>query len=102
MTPPAAADGAASARQAPDHDPHHSGIRGTVEAFIDRLRGGDLGSIPVVVGLVIIWAVFQTLNPTFLSSTNLVNLTMQSAAVGTIAIGIVLVLLMGEIDLSVG
>ena len=102
MTPPAAADGAASARQAPDHDPHHSGIRGTVEAFIDRLRGGDLGSIPVVVGLVIIWAVFQALNPTFLSSTNLVNLTMQSAAVGTIAIGIVLVLLMGEIDLSVG
>ena len=84
------------------HDPHHSGIRGWVTSFIDRLRGGDLGSLPVIVGLAIIWAVFQILNPTFLSSTNLVNLTMQSAAVGTISIGIVLVLLIGEIDLSVG
>jgi simple sugar transport system permease protein/D-xylose transport system permease protein len=84
------------------HDPHHSGIRGWVSSFVDRLRGGDLGSLPVIVGLAIIWAVFQILNPTFLSSTNLVNLTMQSAAVGTISIGIVLVLLIGEIDLSVG
>jgi simple sugar transport system permease protein/D-xylose transport system permease protein len=66
------------------------------------MRGGDLGSIPVIVGLLVIWAVFQLLNPNFLSSTNLVNLSMQSAAVGTIAIGIVLVLLLGEIDLSVG
>jgi len=80
----------------------HSGLRGAVRDFFLRVRGGDLGSIPVIVGLVIIWAVFQILNPTFLSSTNLVNLTMQSAAVGTIAIGIVLVLLLGEIDLSVG
>lgn len=84
------------------HDPHHSGIRGWIGSFVDRLRGGDLGSLPVIVGLAIIWAVFQILNPTFLSSTNLVNLTMQSAAVGTISIGIVLVLLIGEIDLSVG
>ena len=56
----------------------------------------------MLVGLVVIWATFQILNPTFLSSTNLVNLTMQCAAVGTMAIGIVLVLLIGEIDLSVG
>ena len=66
------------------------------------MRTGDLGSLPVVAGLVIIWTIFQVLNPSFLSSQNLVNLTMQSAAVGTIAIGIVLVLLIGEIDLSVG
>ena len=78
------------------------GFRSSVRAFVDRVRGGDLGSLPVVAGLVIIWAIFQVLNPNFLSSQNLVNLTMQSAAVGTIAIGIVLVLLIGEIDLSVG
>jgi D-xylose transport system permease protein len=78
------------------------GIGATARALIGRIRGGDLGSIPVVVGLLVIWAVFQLLNPNFLSSTNLVNLSMQSAAVGTIAIGIVLVLLLGEIDLSVG
>lgn len=80
----------------------HSGVRGAARDFVQRVRGGDLGSLPVIIGLALIWAVFQVLNPTFLSSTNLVNLTMQSAAVGTIAIGIVLVLLLGEIDLSVG
>jgi simple sugar transport system permease protein/D-xylose transport system permease protein len=78
------------------------GIRGSVSAFVTRVRTGDLGSMPVVAGLVLIWVIFQALNPNFLSSRNLVNLTMQSAAVGTIAIGIVLVLLIGEIDLSVG
>ena len=67
-----------------------------------RVRGGNLGSIPVVIGLVVIWVIFQLLNPSFLSSSNLVNLTLQCAAVGTIAIGIVLVLLVGQIDLSVG
>ncbi|MHB1473566.1 MAG: sugar ABC transporter permease [Dermatophilaceae bacterium] len=78
------------------------GAAGAVSAFVARLRSGDLGSLPVVLGLIIIWGVFQALNSSFLSSRNLVNLTLQSAAVGTIAIGIVLVLLLGEIDLSVG
>ena len=80
----------------------YTGVRGAARDFAQRVRGGDLGSLPVVLGLIVIWAVFQILNPNFLSSTNLVNLTMQSAAVGTISIGIVLVLLLGEIDLSVG
>ncbi|MFD4423196.1 sugar ABC transporter permease [Agromyces sp. NPDC058484] len=80
----------------------HQGIGGALKAFGARVRGGDLGSLPVIVGLVIIWAIFQMLNPIFLSSTNLVNLALQCAAGGTIAIGIVLVLLLGEIDLSVG
>ena len=80
--------------------PH--GIGGTVRAFGKRVRSGDIGSLPVVIGLIVIWVVFSLLNPNFLSSTNLVNLTLQCAAVGTISIGIVLVLLLGEIDLSVG
>ena len=70
--------------------------------FQSRIRGGNLGSLPVIVGLLVIWAIFQVLNPAFLSSNNLVNLTLQCAAVGTISIGIVLVLLVGQIDLSVG
>ncbi|MDE0545851.1 sugar ABC transporter permease [Microbacterium sp. C7(2022)] len=68
----------------------------------ERIRGGDLGSLPVIIGLVLICTVFQILNPVFLSPVNLVNLTMQCAAIGTIALGIVVVLLVGEIDLSVG
>ena len=50
----------------------------------------------------IIAVIFQILNPVFLSSVNLVNLTLDSAAVGVISLGIVFVLLVGEIDLSVG
>ncbi|MEU4396686.1 sugar ABC transporter permease [Kribbella sp. NPDC023855] len=78
------------------------GVSGAISAFTSRLRSGDLGSVPVVVGLIIIWAVFQIANSSFLSSRNLVNLTLQTTSVGVIALGIVLVLLLGEIDLSVG
>ncbi|QGN58710.1 sugar ABC transporter permease [Nostocoides sp. HKS02] len=78
------------------------GVGGYLRVFLSRLRSGDLGSLPVVVGLIVIWGVFQSQNDAFLSSRNLVNLTQQSAATGTIALGIVLVLLLGEIDLSVG
>jgi D-xylose transport system permease protein len=78
------------------------GLRGLGRQFLDRVRDGDIGSLPVIIGLVIIWAIFQALNPNFLSSANLVNLTMQCAAVGTISIGIVVTLLVGQIDLSVG
>ncbi|GAA4352511.1 sugar ABC transporter permease [Microbacterium rhizosphaerae] len=77
-------------------------IRRGAGLLVARVRGGDFGSLPVIVGLLIIWTIFQSLNPVFLSSKNLVNLTMQCAAVGTIALGVVLVLLVGEIDLSVG
>lgn len=67
-----------------------------------RIRSGDLGALPVVVGLVVISVVFQVLNPVFLSSTNLVNLLYDCAAIGTISLGVVMVLMLGEIDLSVG
>lgn len=67
-----------------------------------RIEAGELGALPVVLGLVIIAVVFQSANPDFLSPDNLVNLSLQCAAVGTIAVGIVLVLLLGQIDLSVG
>jgi len=78
------------------------GVRGAIDGFARRVRGGDLGALPVMIGLVLIWAVFQALNPNFLSANNLVNLTLQCAAVGTIALGVVVVLLVGQIDLSVG
>ena len=81
---------------------HYSGIGGAVREFVSRVRGGDLGSLPVIAALAVIWIVFEAINPNFLSSANLVKLTIQCAAVGTISIGIVLVLLLGEIDLSVG
>jgi D-xylose transport system permease protein len=78
------------------------GLRGGLTGFGRRVRSGNLGALPVIVGLIVIAAIFQALNPVFLTSTNLVNLLYDSAAVGTIALGIVMVLMLGEIDLSVG
>ncbi len=81
---------------------HATGFGGAIRAFLDRVRSGELGALPVVVGLAIIWTVFQSLNPVFLSSNNLVNLLFDSSTVGVIALGIVCILMVGEIDLSVG
>jgi D-xylose transport system permease protein len=81
---------------------HAEGIGGSVRAFWDRIRSGDLGSLPVVVGLAIIWTVFQSLNPVFLAPNNLINLLFDCSTVGVIALGIVCILIVGEIDLSVG
>ncbi|WP_322056403.1 ABC transporter permease subunit [Paraburkholderia sp. J63] len=81
---------------------HAAGVGESVSAFVDRVRSGDLGSLPVIVGLVIIWTVFTSLNPVFLSADNLVNLLFDCSTVGVISLGIVCVLLVGEIDLSVG
>jgi D-xylose transport system permease protein len=81
---------------------HETGLGGTIRAFLDRVRSGDLGSLPVIVGLIIIWTVFTSLNPIFLSSNNLVNLLFDASTVGVISLGIVCILMVGEIDLSVG
>ena len=77
-------------------------VAGTLRGFIDRVRSGDLGSLPVIVGLIVIWTVFQSLNSVFLGANNLVNLLFDSSTVGVISLGIVCVLMVGEIDLSVG
>jgi ABC-type xylose transport system permease subunit len=78
------------------------GLKGAVKAFGQRVRGGDLGSLPVVIGLAVISIVFYLQEPVFLSSRTLVGITLFAAPVGIIALGVVLVLLLGEIDLSVG
>ncbi|MFG1924038.1 sugar ABC transporter permease [Cryptosporangium sp. NPDC048952] len=78
------------------------GPMGYVGALAQRLKSGDIGSLPIIVGLVVIVIVFQSLNNTFLNAFNLVNLCLQIASLTIIALGITLVLLLGEIDLSIG
>ncbi len=78
------------------------GVAGYAHLFWNRLRSGELGSLPVVVGLIIICIGFYTAQPRFLSSRSLVSISTFAAPTGIIALGIVLVLLLGEIDLSVG
>src|SRR4051795_6346001 len=74
----------------------------SVGRALRALGRGDLGSVRVLVGIAVIWTIFQIANDRFLSAVNLSNLTLQIAATATISIGVVLVLLLGEIDLSIG
>jgi D-xylose transport system permease protein len=78
------------------------GLGGALRGFIDRVRSGDLGMIPVAVGLVVISVIFTSLNPVFIRPGNVSNLLYDCATTGIISLGIVCVLLLGEIDLSVG
>ena len=67
-----------------------------------RIRSGDAGVLPVLAGMILISILFQSLNSNFLSAGNLVNLLIQGAAFMLLAMGEVFVLLLGEIDLSIG
>ncbi|MEU3688406.1 sugar ABC transporter permease [Streptomyces narbonensis] len=78
------------------------GIKGYLGEFRRKLRSGELGSLPVILAVIIIWTVFGSLDSTFLSAQNLSDLSQQIVGTGMIAVGIVFVLLLGEIDLSVG
>ncbi|MDX6346040.1 MAG: D-xylose transport system permease protein [Streptomyces sp.] len=78
------------------------GLKGYFSEFKRKVKGGELGSLPVFVGLIVIWTIFQTQNSRFLSADNLSNISYFLSATGMLAIGLVFVLLLGEIDLSVG
>jgi D-xylose transport system permease protein len=74
-----------------------------LSAYFAKIRGGDVGSLPAVLGLVALVIVFSLLRPdTFTTSLNFANLINQSAGVMVLAMGLVFVLLLGEIDLSAG
>lgn len=65
-------------------------------------RGVEFGMLPIIVGLALIWIYFQSQSPYFLTARNLTNLLLQISVIGTVAAGVVFVLLIGEVDLSVG
>jgi D-xylose transport system permease protein len=83
-----------------------SGQRVTLGSFarerVAALREGELGSLPIIVGIIVIAIYFQSRNSNFLTAGNFVNLIAQMAAIMIIGTGLVFVLLLGEIDLSVG
>lgn len=73
-----------------------------LRARLAQARDADWGPVPVIVGLLVIWLIFQLLNENFLSARNLSNLVLQVGVVGMLSLAVVLVLLIGEIDLSLG
>lgn len=80
-----------------------SGIGQAMGDYFTRVRGGEVGSLPAVLGLIVLFAIFSIMRPeTFFSIFNFANLLNQSAAIIVLAMGLVFVLLLGEIDLSAG
>ena len=73
------------------------------QAYVRRIRGGDLGALPAVAGLIVLVVVFAALEwKTFTSASNFANLLTQAASITVLAMGVGFVLLLGEIDLSAG
>lgn len=73
-----------------------------VRGYVRRVRGGDMGSLPAVLGLAVLFVVFGLANDRFLSALNLANLVTQAGSICVLAMGLVFVLLLGDIDLSAG
>jgi D-xylose transport system permease protein len=78
------------------------GLQAAALAYYERLKAGDVGSLPVVFGLAAATVVFTLMQSTFFTAINFANLITQIAVTALIAIGVVFVLLIGEIDLSIG
>jgi D-xylose transport system permease protein len=77
-------------------------VRVNLHERLRALAAGDLGPLPVIIGLAAVWIFFQTQNSNFLTSRNLSNLTLQMAVTAILAMAVVLVMVSGEIDLSLG
>ncbi len=83
--------------------PGQGGIGEAAGAYWERIKGGDLGALPAILGVVVLVIVFGLMEPdTFLTEQNFANLINQGAAIMVLAMGLVFVLLLGEIDLSAG
>jgi D-xylose transport system permease protein len=83
-------------------DPEGPTLGSYARNYAARVRGGEMGALPAILGLVVLVIVFSALRPRFFTALNFANLFQQGAAVVVIAMGLVFVLLLGEIDLSAG
>jgi len=83
-------------------DIEERGIKDAVRGYVGKLRSGDPGAVPAILGLVVLAAIFSQVSGRFLSSNNIGNLPGQGGYIAIIALGLVFVLLLGEIDLSAG
>ncbi|MGY1712570.1 sugar ABC transporter permease [Geodermatophilus sp. SYSU D00758] len=84
-------------------DQHDASLAGAARGYVDKLRAGDLGALPAILGIVVLGILFTVLRPdTFLTPLNLTNLLTQAVPITVLAMGLVFVLLLGEIDLSAG
>lgn len=89
--------------QTPDYLQHQGqGIGQSLGGWWSKVRGGDMGSLPAILGLIVLVLLFAALRPTFATPLNFANFLTQAAVVVILAMGLIFVLLLGEIDLSAG
>jgi D-xylose transport system permease protein len=81
---------------------HEGSLKDQVSQFFMRAKGGEMGSLPAILGFIILAILFSFLSPVFLTAINFANFFTQAATLITLAMGLVFVLLLGEIDLSAG
>ncbi len=78
------------------------GVRDQVTAYLQRIRNGDMGALPAIAGFFALGVLFTVLSPYFLTERNFANLLTQAATLVMLAMALVFVILLGEIDLSAG
>jgi D-xylose transport system permease protein len=81
---------------------HEGTVRDQIDSYVLRIRGGEMGMLPALAGVVIITIVFFILTPYFLTKTNIANLMTQTAALMMLAVALTFVIILAEIDLSAG
>jgi len=79
-----------------------TGLGASIKGYFAKIRGGEMGSLPAILGLLILVVLFSLLRPTFFTPLNFANFFSQAALVVILAMGLIFVLLLGEIDLSAG
>jgi D-xylose transport system permease protein len=78
-------------------------VGGVIRGYVNKVRGGDLGALPAVAGIIALTILFSILRPdTFPTPLNITNLFVQAVPISLLAMGLVFILLLGEIDLSAG
>jgi len=81
---------------------HEGNLREQFSGYLARLKNGEMGALPAVAALLVLTALFSTLSPFFLTKLNVANLFLQAAQLTTLAVALVFVILLAEIDLSAG
>ena len=81
---------------------HEGNLRDQISAYISRLKNGEMGALPAIGALIVIGALFAIQSPFFLTKLNIANLFVQAAELTTLAVALVFVILLAEIDLSAG
>jgi D-xylose transport system permease protein len=101
-TPPPTSGAGAAAAPALIGSGQEGTVSDQVRAWMQRVRGGDMGALPAIGGLIVLSVMFAFLSPFFLTERNFANLLTQAATLVTLAMALVFVILLGEIDLSAG